>query len=148
MNIQIYHLSKDQKRIGIKELDLTRYIKIGTTGTGLAFKPKRGKVIEAYFENIFYDWYLREQEYLNENAGRTYHYDLIDKNLPDKPSNRKRDEKGRPIKIYTQWEDLYKKYNVAKWWFVEDNTFDTVRKFIKDNNMIFYDYINNEWIED
>jgi len=148
MKIQIYHLSRDQKRIGIKELDLTRYTKIGTTGNGLAFKPKRGKVISVYFENIFYEWYLREQEYLNKDAGRTYHYDLIDKNLPDKPSNRKRDKRGRPIKIYTQWEDLYKKYNVAKWWFVSDDTFDIVRNFIKDNDMVFYDYIDNKWIED
>lgn len=148
MKINIYHLNRNGEKIGKKNLDLSKYEKIGTTGNGLAFKPKRGKTIEVYFKNIFYDWYLRDQEYINESAGKTYHYDLIDKNLPDKPNNRKRDEKGRPIRIFTEWEDLYIKYNIGKWWFMDDDVFDIVRKFIKDSNMTFWDYYNNEWRDD
>jgi hypothetical protein len=148
MTITIYHLNRNGEKIGSKEIDLSKYEKIGATGNGLAFKPKRGKIIEAYFNNVFYDWYKRDQEMLEESAGRTYHYDLIDKNLPDRPNNRKRDKKGRPIRIFTEYEDLYKKYNVAKWWFIDKNSWDMVKNYLKEHNMTFWDYYNNEWRDD
>ena len=149
MKIKIHHLNRNKEKIGIKEIDLTKYQKIGATGSGIAFKPKKGKTIEAYFESNFKDWYLRNQE-INEDGvkNKTYHYDLIDKNLSNTPKNRKRDNKGRPIRIFTEYEDIYKEYNVEKWWFFDDETWTLIKKYLKKNNIKFWTYYGDEWIDD
>ena len=41
--IEIYKLTKDRKKVRIKQLDLTKFEKIGTTGDGLALKYEKGK---------------------------------------------------------------------------------------------------------
>ena len=144
--IKIHHLNKKRKKIGIKELDLTKYSKFGSTGNGLYFQPKRGKGFMVYYESE-YDIYDKHQKYNDKAAGRYFTYALIDKNLPDKPNNRKRDEKGRPIRIYEEKKDLYEECKVGKWWFIDNENWDKLLEYVKESGAshLFYDQTLEIW---
>jgi len=148
MTITIHHLNKNKKKIGIKKLDLTKYIKFGSTGNGMYFQPKKGKGFEALGEEIF-DSY-KEQQDLHDEAvkNKCYRYDSIDENLSDSIQNRKRDNKGKPIRIYEKDKDLYKEYNINKLWFIDDENWNKLLVYIKKSGIPYLFYFNNEWIED
>jgi hypothetical protein len=147
MKITIHHLNRNGKKIGIKEVDLTKYSKFGSTGNSVYFQPRRGKGFDVSFEDSF-KHYQKEQQCNNESAGISYHYARIDENKSDSVKNRKRDEKGKPIKIYEPIKDLYEEWNFGKWWFIDGENWDRLLQYIKDSGTPHLYYFDGQWIED
>lgn len=139
--IEIYKLTKDRKKVKSKQLDLTKFEKIGTTGDGLALKYNKGKTIYVFTENNF-DRMLERQEYnkkLVEN--RCYSYARIDENKSSSKQNTKRDDKGRPIKIYEELRDFHSEIKHLD--YVNDATFNEIYNYAKAQNKLYEFY--NEW---
>jgi hypothetical protein len=133
--IEIYKLTKDRKKVRIKQLDLTKFEKIGTTGDGLALKYEKGKTIYIFTENNF-DRMLERQEYnrkLVEN--QCYSYARIDENKSSSKQNTKRDEKGRPIKIYEELIDYHSEIKHLD--YVNDTTFNEIYNYAKAQNKLY-----------
>jgi len=146
MKIKIHHLNKDGKKIGIKELDINKYSKIGRTGQGLFFQPKKGKGFEASGYWIFEDIQKLQKDNDKAVEKKYYTYARINENESDSLKNRKRDEKGKPIRIYEKPENLYKEYGVSKWWFIDTDEWDKTIALAKINNIPILYYDMGEWI--
>ena len=59
MIIETYRINKNKKRLKGRSIDLSKFIRIGTTGQSLALQYKNGRVIELYDDFIYTDscWY-------------------------------------------------------------------------------------------
>jgi len=134
MIIQTYKLNKKRERIGIKEIDLSKFEKIGNTGSGFALKYKKGKSVFVYDENIF-EWYERMQED-NDRAvkNKSFHYKKINENELPYKQNRARDEKGRPIRVYEEPVDCF--IYVKNKSFIDELTFSRIWKYASDRNIL------------
>jgi len=140
-----YSLNRDKKKIKIKEMDINRFEKIGATGSGLALKYKKGKIIYLKMEYWFDEFYINAQKRNEESVKKRYYsYVKIDKDKPDHPKNRVRDNKGRPIKNYTKPIDYYIEHEVMKVKFISDDDFYKV--YDKAEKLgIFYEWFEGEF---
>lgn len=133
--IEIYKLTKDRKKVKSNCLDLTKIEKIGTTGDGLALKYIKGKTIYLFTENNF-DRMLERQEYNRKLVeSRCYSYARIDENKSSSKQNTKRDEKGRPIKIYEVLKDYHSEIKHLD--YVSDTTFNEIYNYAKTQNKLY-----------
>jgi hypothetical protein len=136
MKIATYKLSRERKRVAIKELDTDNYIKMGTTGDGLALKPRRGKAVILSLEYVF-EMMLERQQQSDESVKRgTYSYVKIDKNKGESIQNRLRDEKGRPVKKYSEPEDCYAQIKHLR--YIDEGDFDRLFKEKKHELVDYY----------
>jgi len=120
MILNTYKLNRQRKQIQIKEIDTDKFERIGTTGSGYALKYNKGKTIylfgEWYFDNM-----LEEQRRNNEAVEhKCFSYARINENESSSKQNTKRDEKGRPIRIYVQPKDCYLEINHLRYIAKED----------------------------
>lgn len=78
MMFETYKLSRDRKKIEVKELNLDSFEKIGLTGRGLALKYKKGRTIILETEDNFN--FILEMQRQNDEAvkNRSYCYARID----------------------------------------------------------------------
>lgn len=141
--IEIYKLTRDRKKVKSKQLDLTKFEKIGTTGDGLALKYEKGKTIYVFTENNF-DRMLERQEYNRKLVeSRCYSYARIDENKSSSKQNTKRDEKGRPIKIYEELKDYHSEIKHLD--YVNDTTFNEIYNYAKAQNKLYEWHDFNGW---
>lgn len=146
MKIKIHRLNRDKKRVYFKELDLTKFRKIASTGNGLALQKPRGGIIEIFLEECFDHWYVESQRHNNEAVKyKRFSYKKIKKSDSDSIKNRVRDQKGKPVRIYEKKKDLYTEYKVKDWLFIGDKEWDKHIQYIKDNGITHYDYYNDEF---
>jgi hypothetical protein len=134
--IEIYKLTKDRKKIKSKQLDLTKFEKISTTSVGLSLKYEKGKTIYVFTESNF-DRMLERQEQ-NKKAVETccFSYARIDENKSSSKQNTKRDEKGRPIKIYEELRNCH--LEIKHLDYISDTTFDEIYEYAKTQNKLHY----------
>lgn len=138
MIFNTYHLSRSKKKIKNKEMDIGKFEKIGTTGSGLALKYKKGKTIYLGMEYLFDEFYTKEQKRNEINVkNRVYSYIKIDENKPPHPKNRVRDDKGRPIKEYEQPIDCYLENGVNEIRFIGDDDFYEVYDKAKELGILY-----------
>ena len=149
MKINIHHLNRDRVKIGIKELDLTKYVKFGSTGSGIYFQPKKGRGFAVSGEREF-NIYEDLQRQNDEAAGRHFAYAKIDENLPGGAKNRKRDSKGKPIRVYEVAKDIYEESGMAKWWFIDDDNWNKLLEYVKLSGTphLYYDLVGEKWEEE
>jgi len=138
MIFETYHLKKDRKKFKIRQIDINKFEKIATTGSGLALKYKKGKIIYLESEYLFDEYYIKPQK-MNDEAVkcRYYSYIAIDKNKPCSPKNRVRDSKGKPIKNYVKPIDCYIENKVNKMKFINHNDFDRIYNKAKELNILY-----------
>jgi len=138
-----YKLNRQKKPINIKTYNLKDFEKIGTTGSGVALKYIKGKVIIFAGEYLYDDFYVKPQQ---DNdmcvKNKAYTYIRINKNEPCHPKNRLRDDKGRPIKEYTKANDFFNQVKDIR--FISDDDLDKIFDYAELNNILF-DYYNNRW---
>ena len=148
MIFKIYHLNRNREKIKIKEVNINRFEKIGTTGSGLVLKYKNSKTIYLGLEYLFDEFYINAQKQNDESVkNKAYSYIKIDKNKPDHPKNRVRDNKGRPVKNYVKPVDYYIKNGVDKIRFISDKDFDKIFNKAKELG-ILYEWHEGKFYED
>lgn len=142
MKIQIYKLSRDRKKIDIKDLDLNKFERIGTTGYGLGFKYKKGKSIFVSTEEQFK--LILEMQKQNDNAveKRYFTYARINENESSSKQNTLRDSKGKPIRVYEEPIDYFLQFKHLK--YISENDFDIAYEYSKKEN-IFMECYCGEW---
>ena len=137
MMFETYKLSRDRKKIEVKELNTDSFEKIGLTGSGLALKPKRGRTLILQTEDSF-DLMLERQKQNDEAVKRRqYSYARIDEQKSSSKQNTLRDAKGRPIKKYTEPEDCYAQ--IKNWRYINLETLDKIYKEKKPQLLDYYD---------
>lgn len=137
MMFETYKLSRDRKKIEVKELNLDNFEKIGLTGSGLALKPKRGKTLILQTEDSF-DLMLERQKQNDEAVKRRqYSYARIDEQKSSSKQNTLRDAKGRPIKKYTEPEDCYAQ--IKHWRYINLEALDKIYKEKKPQLLDYHD---------
>ena len=59
MFIETYRINKNKKRLKGRVIDLSKFIRIATTGSSLALQYKNGRIIELFDDFIYTDscWY-------------------------------------------------------------------------------------------
>jgi hypothetical protein len=141
MMFETYKLSRDRKKIEVKELNLDSFEKIGLTGRGLALKYKKGRTIILETEDNFN--FILEMQRQNDEAvkNRSYCYARIDENKSSSKQNTLRDAKGKPIKKYTEPEDCYLKFK--HWLYISNEDFE---KIYKENKGKLLDYYDGDFI--
>jgi len=140
---KIYNLNRNKRPIKIKKIDINKFEKIGTTGSGLALKYKKGKTIYIKLEYLFDEFYIKAQKQNNEDVkNKLYSYVKIDKNKSDHPKNRVRDSKGKPIKNYVKPIDCYVENGINKMRFISNEDFEKVYEKAKELGILY------EWFED
>ena len=137
MMFETYKLSRDRKKIEVKELNLDSFEKIGLTGRGLALKYKKGRTIILETENNFN--FILEMQRQNDEAvkNRSYCYARIDENKSSSKQNTLRDAKGKPIKKYTEPEDCYAQ--IKHWRYINLEALDKIYKEKKPQLLDYYD---------
>lgn len=137
MMFETYKLSRDRKKIEVKELNLDSFEKIGLTGRGLALKYKKGRTIILETEDNFN--FILEMQRQNDEAvkNRSYCYARIDENKSSSKQNTLRDAKGKPIKKYTEPEDCYAQ--IKHWRYINLETLDKIYKEKKPQLLDYYD---------
>jgi len=86
MKIQTYRLNRNREKIDIKDLDLNKFERIGTTGDGLGFKYKRGKSIFVSLEHQFE--LIKEMQEQNDNAVKKRYFSYAKINENESLSNK------------------------------------------------------------
>ena len=144
MKIKTYKLNRNREKINIKELDLTKFERIGTTGNGLGFKYKKGKTIFVSFESSF-DLMLEMQKQNDEAVEKRYfRYARINENESSSKQNTLRDAKGKPIRIYEEPIDYYLQFKHLR--YISEDDFYIVREYWEKED-IFMECYGNEWSE-
>lgn len=137
MMFETYKLSRDRKKIEVKELNLDSFEKIGLTGRGLALKYKKGRTIILETEDNFN--FILEMQRQNDEAvkNRSYCYARIDENKSSSKQNTLRDAKGKPIKKYTEPEDCYAQ--IKHWRYINLEALDKIYKEKKPQLLDYHD---------
>ena len=143
MIFETYRLSRDRKKIEVKELNLDSFEKIGLTGRGLALKYKKGRTIILETEDNFN--FILEMQRQNDEAvkNRSYCYARIDETKSSSKQNTLRDAKGKPIKKYIEPEDCFAQ--IKHWRYISNEDYD---KIYKEKKGELLDYHDNKWFTD
>lgn len=143
MKFITYRLSRNRKKISIKELNLDDFEKIGLTGNGLALKYKKGKTIILLTEHNFDLMLLRQKANDDAVKNRCYSYARIDETKSSSKQNTLRDAKGKPIREYAKYEDCYAQ--IKHWRYINGEDFDKIYTAKRGELLDYYD---NEWLTD
>lgn len=137
MIIEAFKLNRKGEKIQRKQIDLNQFIAFVATGRSIKMMRQKGRPTELYDTGVYR--MFADQQRMNDSAvqRRTFHY--LYKGDGRKPSDKLRDDKGRPIKEYTQPEDILGK--IAHLYYYEGRD---IFAYAKAKKIFFYEDEINE----
>lgn len=137
MIIEAFKLNRKGEKIQRKQIDLNLFIAFVATGNSIKLMRKKGRPTEL-FDTGYYRFFADQQKMNDKSVEcRTFHY--LYKGEGRKPSDVLRDDKGRPIKEYTQPEDILGK--IAHLYYYEGRE---IYAYAKAKKIFFYEDEINE----
>lgn len=137
MIIEAFKLNRKGEKIHRKQIDLNQFIAFVATGRSVKMMRKKGRPTELFHTGI-YEMFA-DQQRMNDEAveRRLFHY--LYKGEGRKPSDVLRDDKGRPMREYTQPENILGK--IAHLYYYEGRE---IYEYAKAKNIFFYEDEINE----
>lgn len=104
MIIEAFKLNRKGEKTQRKKINLDQFVAFVATGNSIKMMRKKGRPTEL-FDTGFYEMFVYLQRQNDKDVEcRSFHY--LYNGDSRNPSDRLRDEKGKPIKEYIQPEDI------------------------------------------
>lgn len=139
MIIKVFRLNRKKQEIQFKDINLNQFKAFIATGYSIELLRVKGRPTKlfntAWFDNIAIE--QRNNDEAVEHRAFSYIYNGDGRKISDKL----RDDKGRPLRKYTQPEDMLGK--IAKYFFYKG---DDIFKYAEEQGLLFdeYEYYGEE----
>lgn len=137
MQIEAFKLNRKGQKSQRKKIELDQFIAFLATGRSIKMLRKKGRPTELFDTEIYR--MLADQQRMNDKAVECRLFYYVYKGEGRKPSDRLRDEKGRPIREYCKPEDILGK--IAHLYYYEGHE---IYEYAKAKNIFFYEYEYNK----
>lgn len=132
MIIEAFKLNRKGEKTQCKKIDISQFKAFLSTGRSIKMIREKGRPTELFNTGWFN--FFADQQRMNDRDVECRSFTYVYNGDGRKPSDKVRDEKGRPIKEYTKPEDILGK--IANIYYYEGRE---IFEYAKEKNIFFYE---------